>query len=191
MHKRHNADLFVVLLLFCIYAVCALLLCALGASSYNETVALMQSDYNQRSGVLYIAQKVHQNDIGGSLRIDEYQGTDALVLVEQETGLAYETWIFIKDGQLSEEFIAAGSDIIDEQAQIIMPMQDMQLTLSSDGLLSVSLTTDTGTVNVINLALRSGGGPYNFGATPPRSPAPSAEEGPAVVPSAPGREGGA
>lgn len=192
--KQHNADLLIVLLLFFVYASCALLLCVLGANSYSQTVAVLQDGYDQRSGVLYVAQKVHQNDIGGGVRVEQYAGNDALVLVEQETGQAYETWLFIQDGYLCEEFIAAGSDIVEGQAQRIMPMQAMQLTLNDKNLLSVSLTTDTGKLNAISLALRSGGDTFNTGNNPPlSSKIPNddpAASGPTIMTPAP-NEGGA
>ncbi len=166
--RQHSADLLVVLLLFFVYAGCALMLCVLGANSYSHTVSVLQEGYDQRSGVLYIAQKVHQNDIGGGVRVDSYNGTDALVLIEQETGEGYETWIFIQDGHLCEELIASGSEIVPGQAQRIMPMQELKLTLV-ENLLSVSLTTDTGALNATRLALRSSGGAFNTGSTPPAS----------------------
>lgn len=173
--KRHNADLLVVLLLFMVYAGCALLLCALGASFYSNTVAVSQEGFNQRTGLLYMVQRVHQNDIGGGMRLDTYQGSDALVLIEQETGQGFETWIFIQDGFLCEQLIAQGTSIIPDQVQRVMPMQSLSLSLT-DRLLSVSLTTDTGTVNAINLYVRSSGDTFNAGASPPASASTASED---------------
>lgn len=168
--KQYSSDLLIVLLLFFVYAICALLLCVVGVNAYSQTVSVLQEGYNQRSGILYIAQKVHHNDIGGGVRVDQYDDTDALVLVEQDTGTGYETWIFIKDGYLCELVVAAGSDVTHEQAQRIMPMQDMALELGEANLLRLEVTTDTGTVHSMSLAIRSSGNSYNAtGDTLPRS----------------------
>lgn len=145
----------IVLILFFVYAGSALLLCILGAQSYAQTAGVLQENFDQRTGVMYIAQKVRQNDSSGSIRLDTYKGTDALVLVEQETGLGYETWIFVKEGYLCEELIAPGAGIVDDQAQRIMPLQEMRLSFAADNLLNVSLTAATEVVNSTNLALRS------------------------------------
>jgi hypothetical protein len=161
--KQHNSDLVLVLVLFLIYAFCALLLCALGANTYRETAAVMQTDYNQRTGVLYLAEKARQNDIGGSFRVDKYNGADALVITEQESGLGYETWIFVANGTLYEEFIAPNSELIMQAAQTIMPMQSMSLSYENDSLLKVSLLSADGQTSSINVFTRSGGGTFNTG----------------------------
>lgn len=168
--KQYNSDLLVVLALFFLYAFCALLLCVLGVNAYSQTASVLHEGYNQRTGVLYIAQKVHHNDIGGGVRVDRYNGTDALVLIEQDTGLGYETWIFVNDGYLCEQLIASDRKIVPEQAQRIMPMQMMKLKINDTRLLDLELTTDTGAVDSTSLALRSNVVPFNAsGDTPPRS----------------------
>ncbi|MDR1087744.1 MAG: DUF4860 domain-containing protein [Coriobacteriales bacterium] len=191
--KQHNADLAIVLLLFFVYAGCALMLCVLGANSYGHTAAVLEESYNQRSGVLYIAQKFHQNDIGGGVRLDSYQGSDALVLIEQETGKAYETWIFVLDGYLCEELIAPDSTLVADQAQRIMPLQELRLTRTGDALIAVSLSIDAQTVNTIHLALRSSGGGFTTEDRPPAA-APSSDDarasGPTIMTPAPDGEGG-
>jgi hypothetical protein len=184
--KQHNADLVLVVAVFFVYATCALLLCALGANTYRETAATMQSDYNQRTGVLYIAEKVRQNDIGGSVQVQAFNGSDALVLTEQESGLGYQTWIFVADGKLYEEFIAAGDAIDMQAAQTIMPMQSISLTYRDPALLNVELVSSEGVTSSIKLATRSGGGTYNTG----EGAAPQVPDveppGPAVMTPAPG-----
>ena len=168
--KQHNSDVIIVMLLFFIYAGCAIILCALGASSYRHTVAVLQEGYSERSGVLYIAQKVHQHDIGGSMRIDTHEGIDALVLVEQDTGMGFETWIFIEDGYLSEQLVASGSPIITDQAQRIAPMKTLSLSMSDRQLLEITLVTQDDDIQSISLAMRSRGGTFNTGDNAPQSP---------------------
>jgi hypothetical protein len=191
--KQHNADLVLVVALFFIYAACALLLCALGANTYRQTAATMQTDYNQRTGVLYLAEKTRQNDIGGALRIDNYKGNDALVLTEQESGQGYETWIFVVDGKLYEEFIAPGAEVVMQSAQTIMPMTSMTLVKDQDNLINITLISSDGVKSGISLALRSGGGTYNTG----EGAAPTVPDvqvgnpqasGPGIMTPAPGQE---
>jgi len=179
-----------VLLLFFVYAGSALLLSVLGISAYSRTVSVLQEGFNERSGVLYIAQKVQQNDLAGGVTLGSYQGNDALVLIEQETGQGFETWIFIQDGYLCELMISSGDQIIPSAAQRIMPMKELKLSLSNDNLLSVSVTTEADSINTISLALRSSGEAFNSGDNPPPSPSVAPPREPVVmIPSA--TEGGA
>jgi hypothetical protein len=133
----------------------------MGANTYQQTVAALQEDYNQRTGILYIAEKVRQSDIGGFLRLDSLNDTPALVLTEQETGRSYETWIFVYDGNLCEQFIPSGSPVIIQSAQVIMPMQSLSLALDDLGLLSVDLITNSGQHSSIKLATHSGSDAFN------------------------------
>jgi len=170
-----------VLLLFFIYAGCALFLSVLAVNSYSRTVSVLQEGFNERSGILYIAQKVQQNDVAGGVQIKTYQGNDALVLVEQDTGKGFETWIFILDGYLCELQISSGSEVIPALAQRIMPMSELKLELSRDNLLNVQVTTETSTVNTISLALRSSGEAFNGGNNPPPSPSSAPPREPTVM----------
>ena len=169
------------LILFLVYAGSALMLSVLGASSYSRNVAVLQEGFNERSGILYITQKVQQHDVGGGLRIDAYEGNDALVLIEQESGAGFETWIFIQDGHLSEQVISSGGTIIPAMVQRIMPMKMLDLELSPKNLLRVAVTTEVDTVNVMNLALRSSGGTFNTGGCPPPSPSTARLSEPTVM----------
>lgn len=169
--KKHNSELVLVLVLFMVYALSALMISSLGVESYGRTVSLQQEGFNERSGILYLAQKVQQNDIGGGIRITTYLDNDALVLTEQATGEGFETWIFIQDGYLSELQIAAGAAVIPQLAQHIMPMQALELEFIGNNLLRVCVTTDSGSVNSMHLAIRSSGDDYNAtGTNPPPSP---------------------
>jgi len=178
-----------VLLLFFVYAGSALLLSVLGISAYSRTVAVLQEGFNERSGVLYIAQKVQQNDLAGGVQLSTYQGNDALILIEQETGQGFETWIFIQDGYLCELMISSGDQIIPAAAQRIMPMKELKLTLSKDNLLSVSVTTEADSINTISLALRSSGEAFNSGGNPPPSPSAAPPREPVIM-IPPATEGG-
>ena len=186
---QHSTDILLVLILFFVYAGSALLLSVLGISSYSRTVAVLQEGFNERSGILYIAQKVQQNDLAGGVKLSTYQGNDALILIEQETGQGFETWIFIQDGYLCELMISSGDQIIPQAAQRIMPMQELKLTLSREQLLTVSVTTETNSVNTISLALRSSGEAFNAGNNPPPSPSVAQPREPVIM-NPPASEGG-
>jgi hypothetical protein len=155
--KRHSLDLVVVVALFCVYAACALFLCVIGAEIYRDTAETMQQDYDQRTSVLYVAEKVRQNDIDGAVRIDSVEGTDALVLIEKQSGRDYEAWLFVQDQTLYEGLFAPGDTIDVKLCQPIMPMEEMvvQGGEAGEGMLSITFSTVDGQTNSIDLWLRS------------------------------------
>lgn len=152
MHmRRHMADIFVVLTLFFAYAASAVLLCAIGAGVYQRTADNMQENYDIRTGVLYIAEKVRQNDMADSLRIEEFEDNTALVFIEQRTGLNYETWVYIYEDQLCELLIASGMELKPSNGQVIMPMRAMSLNKEDSGLLRIALTDINGRDSSLDL----------------------------------------
>jgi hypothetical protein len=158
--KRHSLDLVVVVALFFVYATCALFLCVIGAEVYRETAQTMQHNYDQRTSVLYVAEKLRQNDLESCVRIDEVEGTGALVLTEKRSGQGYETWLFVQDQMLYEGLFAPGATIDVKLCQPIMPMEALTLEqdTAGDGFLRATFSTVDGQVTGIDLWLRSGQG---------------------------------
>ncbi|MDR1714161.1 MAG: DUF4860 domain-containing protein [Coriobacteriales bacterium] len=161
MSRRHSADILVVLTLFCVYTLSALLLVVIGARVYQDTAAVMTSNYDQRTSVLYVAEKLRQSDAAGAVRFDAVAAGDgagvALVLTEQESGLGYETWIYVAEGTLYEQLVAPGDRPQPTLSQAIMPMQAMTLgaEAASDGLLEITFTTIDNSEHSITLYLNS------------------------------------
>jgi hypothetical protein len=155
--KKHSLDLVVVVALFFVYAACALLLCVIGAEVYRTTAATMQDNYDQRTSVLYVAEKVRQNDLDGTVRVDRVDDADALVLIEKQSGRDYETWLFVKDQMLYEGLFAPGAAIDVKLCQPIMPMD--ALTIGQDtagsGLLNITFDALDGQTTSIDLWQRS------------------------------------
>ncbi|MDR3307731.1 MAG: DUF4860 domain-containing protein [Coriobacteriales bacterium] len=147
--------MFLVLALFCVYAVSALILCVLGANIYKDTTATMHENYDLRTGVLYVAEKTRQNDVAEGVRVDTLNGADALVFTEQRTGKGYETWIFVDKGVLYEEMVASGSAVQITAGQAIMPMRSMALDLVDGNLLTVSFILESGEESHIQLAVKA------------------------------------
>lgn len=176
--KHHSFELLLVLFVFCIYAAGSLFLCVMGANTYRETTAIMQADYDLRTGVMYLAEKTRQSDVAGGIHVERIYGVDALVLTEQITGRGYETWIFVHNGMLCEEFIASGAEVQMDppMLQTIMPMRQMELVYDSRNILTIDLITIDGTHSTISLNIKSAGSPYNFD--------PSAVTGAPITPSA-------
>jgi hypothetical protein len=160
--KKHSLDLVVVVALFFVYAACALLLCVIGADVYRGTATTMQHNYDQRTSILYVAEKVRQNDRDGTVRIERVGDVDALVLVEKQSGRDYETWLFVQDQMLYEGLFAPGSTIDAKLCQSVMPMDALTLERvdTDSGLISATFHTVDGQTTSIDLWLRSarGGG---------------------------------
>lgn len=157
MQRKYSLDVVVVVVLFGIYAVCAVLLCMIGANVYHNTADSMARNYDNRTGALYVAEKIRQNDVAGVISTDSVDGSDALVITEQRSGQGYKIWLFVKDGTLYEGFFAP--DVAPDPAlcEEIMPMRSLTINRNGSGVDAIEFvfTTADGKTQDFNLSLRS------------------------------------
>ena len=143
--NRHVIDTIFVLALFAIFAVCALMLVSIGAGVYQKTVDDMNSNYNSRTTYSYIAEKLRQSDISGSVSIGQLDDLSALVLSEEIEGNIYSTYLYAYDGYLRELFVSPDF-IISDQAknagQKLLQIKDFSIQQISSGLYKFSMTTN-------------------------------------------------
>jgi hypothetical protein len=155
MKRRHIVDILIVLALFGAYAAGAMLLSAIGADVYKGAAKNMQENYDMRTGALYIAEKLRQNDAAGCVRAGMVSGADAVVLQDSRPGMGYETWIYVRDGELCEITAPSGAEVQFSAGQAIMPMRSMELELVPGRLLRIKLTSPEGNVSDVDLSPRT------------------------------------
>lgn len=134
-------DFFFTLSLFLLFLVVGLGVVALGADIYRDTAAAMTKNYDMRTSVLYIEEKIRQNP-GGVTLAPGPQG-QALVLSESYEAGDYETWLFWGEGKLREVTVASGSEVNPGDGQAIMDLASLDFAATGD-LLAVSLATEDG-----------------------------------------------
>jgi hypothetical protein len=147
----------VVIALFSVYALCAVFLCIIGADIYRSTADSMRQNYDDRTSVLYVVEKIRQNDSRGSIKIGDAYGSDALVLTERESGRDYQIWMFVKDGTLYEGVFAPGTTPDVAICQKIMPMSSMAISVdaSNKQMMDIEFTSIDGQTQTIDVSARS------------------------------------
>ncbi len=138
--KKHTADIFFVLSLFCLYTLSSLFLSVIGANIYERNVDVSETNYNIRTSALYLTEKARQSETAGSIRVDRFGETDALVLSREVSEQIFETWIYVDDGHLCEVLVPAGTEVIPGIGQKIMPLARIDLALSDVNLLEIGVT---------------------------------------------------
>ena len=155
MRKRaiqHHFDGLAALLLFGVFAVCVLAVLLTGADAYRRLTERDRRAYSQRTCVQYLATRVRQGDRLGDLQVEDFGGTDALILGADET---YAARVYCYDGWLMELYCLAEEPMEPQDGQKIMEARALELSLE-DGLLEASLTAADGTEDTLRLSLRSG-----------------------------------
>lgn len=138
--KGHVVDFLFTLALFCVFAASALMVVVIGANVYRQTVRGMDSNYDSRTSLTYLTEKVRQNDAANAVTIRSVGDSPALVLSQQAGERTYETWIYVYDGYLREVFVAQGVQVkptdgqpIKEQQSFLAEKEGSVLTLNRHG----------------------------------------------------------
>ena len=148
---KHHIDGLVALLLFGVFAACVLVVLLTGADAYRRLTERDQAAYERRTGVQYIATRVRQADHAGGVAVEDFGGTDALILGADET---YAARVYCYNGWLMELYCLAEEPMEPQDGQRIMEAEALSLSLE-DGLLEASLTSADGTEDTLRLSLRS------------------------------------
>ena len=67
--RRHMIDFLFPVALFFVFALSALTVLLLAARIYQSTTENSSLNYTSRTGLSYISEKIHQNDLGGHVSI--------------------------------------------------------------------------------------------------------------------------
>lgn len=145
--ERHFiVDILFVLALFGVFTISALMLVTIGSEVYRHTVDDMGSNYETRTAVAYITEKIRQNDSISSenVSISTLSGVPALTLTQNFNGETYCTYLYLHDGYLKELFMKSDGYLGDNMlaaGQNIMELTDFSIERVSDKLLSIELST--------------------------------------------------
>lgn len=155
---HHIVDILFVLALFGVFAVSALVLVTIGAGVYQNTVQDMGSNFDSRTAMAYLTEKIRQNDSTQSVSIGSLENTDALLLSQDIDGETYITYLYYHDGSLKELFIKEGTDLVGNPlsaGQAVMPLNYLKMSKISDFLFSFELATADGETKKLLLSTRS------------------------------------
>lgn len=163
--KNFIVDVLFVLALFGVFTVSALMLVTVGADVYRHTVEDMDSNYETRTSVAYITEKIRQNDISlpkehsqQSITIGTLADTPALILTQDIDGELYCTYLYLHDGYLKELFMKSDSypgENASAAGQEILPLKDLSMEQPAPNVLSFQLTTTDGESHSFCVSLRS------------------------------------
>lgn len=153
--NRHMVDLLFVIVLFCVFAISALMLVMIGSNVYKETVSNMDQNYSTRTSFAYITEKIRQSDSQGAISIGSLDGTDTLILTTASNNTVYNTYIYMYDGYLKELFAKSDATISLESGQNILPVSDFTLTAINAHLYQFTLTSENNVTYNLYVSTRS------------------------------------
>lgn len=146
---------FIVLSVFCMFAVCVMLVLLTGADVYKRLLDRGQSMYDYRTAAGYVTTRIRQSDRAKSVSVELFDGESALVFREVIAGEFYETKIYAHDGYIRELFAVSESACLPGDGEKILPVQLLIFT-GNDDWLEVMIRTEDGREQKLLFYLRSG-----------------------------------
>ena len=146
--RKHTIDILFPWALFGLLAICGLLVLILAADIYQDTTTMADENYESRTVLSYLTEKIHQND-NGTVTIGSVDGTDSLIIRQDYDGEEYCTYIFEEDGMLKELFVRSGTAVSTADGKAVIPVEDFKMEALENGLLHFSCMSE---------AVRSHGG---------------------------------
>lgn len=148
MNKKdhhHIIDILFVIALFCIFVMSALFLISIGANIYSKTVNSMGENFDSRTAVAYITEKIHQSDENGNISISYFDGCPAIVITSVHNDKEYTTYIYEYENELMELMMRSDVVLSPEVGQSIIAIEDFNIKKIDDQLVRCSIVMNEGT----------------------------------------------
>ena len=138
--KKHIVDALFVFALLGLFAVLAVTVVLFGANAYAGNAESYEANYNNRTSLVYIMQKLHSNAEGGNVSIGRIGESDALIITSKEGETVYSTVIYVYENKLKEVVALGGTDVLPTDGQDIMELSEISFLSYTDELLKVTAT---------------------------------------------------
>jgi len=152
--KESYVEGVLVLILFCIFAVCILAVLLTGAGAYQRLMLRGQNAYTERTVPQYIATKIRQADVSGMISVSRFGDTQALELAEEIAGERYITRIYYYEGYIMELYTMQEGEFEPTDGERIMEADGINFSFDNQ-CITVCIKHKNGTMTEQKLTLRS------------------------------------
>lgn len=155
--QRHIIDVLFVLALFGIFALSAIFLITIGANIYGKTMNNMERNFDTRTALAYITEKVRQSDLENQIDIGELDGCPALIISSGTEESLYKTYLYEYQGTLKELMIKQDVLLGPSAGQDILSVSNFELSPVSDHLINCRITIDDEQSYDLFISVHAGG----------------------------------
>lgn len=147
-------DGLIALLLFGVFAACLLAVLLTGAGAYKRLNTRNEETYTRRTCMQYVANRVHQAARPADVMVESFGSGDCLSIIDQDEFI---TRVYYYDGYLMELYNSTSFTFSPQDGERIMEIGGLGLSLE-DGMLTVTVTDNTGQNSEMVLSLPGEGG---------------------------------
>ncbi len=142
--RKHVIDILYTAALFFLITVTEFMVILLAEDIYSDTAAIASDNYESRTALSYITEKIRQNDENGSVSLGTFDGQESLILAQEYGNQTCYTYIYEMDDALYELFAKADANVSAADGTKIMEVSDLQMEQRADGLFCISCRNSAG-----------------------------------------------
>lgn len=151
--KSHYIDIIFILSLFFLFTFSSCALIVMGANHYGKTADKMNQHFDTQTVPAYLIEKIHQNDIAGSVFIDSVSSHSVLELSQEINGISYTTYLYAYEGYLCELFTRSDLDFSFEYGKKILPISDVSFSWYTKQLLEIKVDSQNNKTETVYVSL--------------------------------------
>ncbi len=155
--QKHIIDILFVLTLFGLFALSAIFLISVGSNVYRKTVDHMNENFDTRTSLAYITEKIRQSDKEASISIGDLEGTDAIIIATQAGDANYNTYLYEYDGFLKELMVREDITLGPEAGQNILAVSDFSVTPVNEHLINCQISVNSRQSYDLLISIHTGG----------------------------------
>lgn len=125
--NRHIIDILFVIALFCLFVLSAIFLITIGANIYSKTMDHMDTNFNSRTAVAYITERIHQSDENGNVTIGDFKGHPSIIINSVSAGKEYITYIYENKHELCELTVRSDIELSPDAGQNIIEINSFEI----------------------------------------------------------------
>lgn len=138
--QKHIIDILFVLTFFGLFALSAIFLISVGANVYSKTVNHMDENFDTRTSLAYITEKIRQSDQEGGVCVGKLNDRDAIIITTHGSDTDYYTYLYQHDGYLKELMVRQDIPLGPEAGQNILKVSDFSVTPIGDKLMNCRIS---------------------------------------------------
>ncbi len=157
--QKSIVDVIFMITVFGVFMLSALFVVLFGAKIYKRTAHDMSVNFNSRTALAYVTEKVHQHDRRGGVDITIKDGKPVLKLTQYINSDEYCTYLYEHGGYLKELTAKGDIDLVKSAGKEILKISEFTAQKENDSLYRFIITDDEGNETEFYVSLYS----YSYG----------------------------
>lgn len=143
-NQKHMIDLLFPIMLWAVLLICSIFTVILGIHFYQGSTERISSNYEIRTVLSYVREKIHQADTANAVSLGFLGETESLILEQYSGEQLYKTYIYAYDDALWELTTQDGITLSPKDGTKLFDVKNFRIAENAPGVYTCSCTDAAG-----------------------------------------------